>query len=330
MAEPIKNSVDAQTETYGQIACLLAARSIQKMMTRTAKTTPTTQDTESIHSLVRSDNYVPPSVEVTEYFLLRQHPGYIPAKLLMNVCGGEETHLAMDPIPPASCRSSATDGKGKPNEVYLPVCGDCGGALQPGLLGTSIRLQATRRLSRTARRRASRRRAVSLKHQRDNGDNKQRSNMWQYCQQQKQQGSTQFLDCCKNLAIVTCGSCGGTSKLPGIANPKPEKKGSSSYRTMSRSHDKKVTKGVEWTMKGMKTTRGVADRDSSRRAVTEPFAATTTASGVEVGLDEEFISLAAPAAPLLKRKKVPPKLGEAKKKKKKPGELMSFLSSLND
>jgi hypothetical protein len=339
--------IDAQTQAYRQVACLLAAGSIRKLRnTSVATTTRPTKDPENDCTSNNSNDCrsPPAAVEVAHYFLPK-HPGYVPASLLRAV---SETSSESEVLKGEALSIRNASGKGNQQpEVYLPVCNDCGGALQPGWSGTSSRLQkSTPHLNRTARRRASRRKAATLKQQRQEqkttstSKNQQRSNLWQYCQQQ--QSSTPLLlslDCCKNHATITCGSCGGTSTIPGISNPKPIRSKSIISNSTSRTNANQKSHNIQTTRGVIVANANLSFNHKQRNPDTAVIRNNDAMATMMNEGNEEFISLAPassgttapPAVPVAKRRKDPPKLGEPKKKrKKKPGELMSFLSSLND
>ena len=318
------DEVKARTQAYRQVACLLAANSIQG--TRAAASSRSSEDGDAGASdkiSLPDWSNCPPDVEVTEY-LLPKHPGFISASLLQSVSHTdeekEEKQMEEDP-------SSAAPKK----EVYLPICQECGGALQPGYGGTSIRIHSAPKLSRSKRRRASRRKAATLrkskrdrKQQQPGNNSKPRSNLWQYIQDPKRA----IFDCCKNYITLTCGYCGATSRLSGQSNPKPERKPQQVDNKRDGRPVKARTGGVDAKLFGDKR-----QRVSFNNADQSTKAATTSSDANAADNEEEFLSLAPAAAVAAppKRTKEPPKLGQPKKKKKKKtGDLMNFLSSLND
>jgi len=313
------DGVEHSTEAYRQLACLLAARSIaqERQQPSSAEDSVATQHDTSKGG-VGGNGRIPAAVEVAHY-LLPQHPGFVPASSIISLHQSQQQS--------ATATGAATaDSSSQPlaisrRESYIPVCQECGGALEPGgCAGIAVRVHSTSRLSPSARRRASRRKAREMRrcNTRKNASKDDRakrqddSNLWRYIQDPQRRS----FDCLANYLQITCGHCGGICRLAGQPNARPIH----GSRRGKKQSDAKI--------KGPAAANGpIFLGDAQRQETTAGTKNTTTE-------DEDFLALgptAGAVAPKPKRKKEAPKLGQPKKKKKKkPGDLLNFLSSLND
>ena len=292
------------TESYRHLARLLAARTIRQHRCQGADH-PKKSDAKSssaVTSAFRSSaDFLPVPLEVARHLLLR-NPAFVPARILLQASSPWEINGRPPATTAADIKESHTDID---TETYLPICQECGAAVQPAdNSGTTVRLKScstSTPLSRSARRRASRRKATIMKKCNNPAIRQTHSNLSHYIEDPHRR----IFACCLNYSQITCGCCGGVSRLAGQSNPKP-------YC------------GSRKQQNAVKGKRSMRELESSGRQNSKESVTKTEGKG-----EEDFLTLA-PREEKPKRKKEPPKLGQPKRKKKTPGNLLNFLSSLND
>ncbi|GAX22349.1 hypothetical protein FisN_3Hh445 [Fistulifera solaris] len=196
----------------------------------------------------------------------------------------------------------------------IPTCPRCGGPVQPGCEGVSIRLLRQKALSRTQRRRLSRKTALIHKHAKAKHTQKDISELSllgkvmaiEYPHLKKQismpHSISHDLQASRNLVVVKC-QCQWKLTLPGCSRSKNTSKGQT------------VVKG------GIKGRAIVPERSVVCQKSTKEFSQ-----------QNDFISI----GKLPKRKlnnndnDMKETMRAGKKKKPKKSQLMDFLSSLND
>ena len=130
--------LEQRTVEYRQVASCLASAAVQK-----ARKAATQEEGTSLDML--------PSMRASQH-LLCHHPGWIPKRILLQEEDANNTQSPKDAP------------KNKDQDICLPCCVSCGGPLQPGLWGCTVRLvPSKKRPSRTQRRRLSRKTAVKKK-----------------------------------------------------------------------------------------------------------------------------------------------------------------------
>ena len=121
-------------------------------------------------------------------------------------------------------RNSLANASQEPTSLDIPstftYCHACGSLLQPGKNGTTVRLRSVGR-GATRRRRASRRRAAEFRSKKQasvGGGRKWRGEGSSRMNDEKEERN--FLrvtdGCCRNMVVVTCGSCGWKLKHKGL------------------------------------------------------------------------------------------------------------------
>ena len=237
-----------------------------------------------------------PSLTVAQH-LLAHHPGFVPNQLDQQLLRLSEDSSSLDGVFETDCETTAS--------VYFPCCKQCGGSLQAHCNGTSVRVLAAPRMSRSQRRRLTRKHQTKASKSRKNDP--QYARIWDY---------GQSADCEARLKEqclqVTCGSCGSSSYVPTRLDTEErttingDRQGS---KAMTSSSSKKPKLGM-----AKPSIRPVAKKESGNKD------------------DQDFLRL-----PSAKRAAAPPvplqRLDQTRKKKKsKKGDnpLMDFLSSLNN
>ena len=300
-------SLELAVEFYRHLAGLLAARTIRQHRYQIVDHPKIRSDAKrgSVTSAGRSSDadFLLVSLEVARH-LLHRRPPFVPASILVQASAS----WGISTRPPAT--NTATDIEefhtAIDRETYLPICQECGAAIQPAdCSGTIVRLKSCSSvtpLSRSARRRASRRKATRMKKRSEQDNHTISQTSYSNLSHYVQHHHRRIFSCCANYSQITCGCCGEVSRLAGQSNPKPHR--------ASRKNDKISIQDRKSDGNG---------RQRSKACVKE----------VEENGEEDFLSLG-PKEAKPKRKKEMPKLGQPKRKKTQPGNLLNFLSSLND
>jgi hypothetical protein len=265
--------VDPNTRAHSSTAPVLLAHKMQPIMTKD-QMNESVEPFELDHETMQRDvpiatalevqgdpctafSWKLAAVEVAQYFLHSnqtvQHPGFVPANLVPRVVVAP---LPLFSAPPratttasattttaaaaAAAASRASCVANAAAVVLLPICRECGGPLQPGIVEHTtvrlVRLSKSTTSARTARRRASRNRArqerrkcamaftsLPLSSNKIQQQQQERSNLWHYVQEPELSKATCHYGC-KNLLVIACGWCGHESTRPGIAWPKPNRR----------------------------------------------------------------------------------------------------------
>jgi hypothetical protein len=286
---------------YRQIACLLAASATQR------------ERIDSIHPVKDTGVASLPilSQVVAQHLLRNDHPGFVPLLMLQQdgLQGNDEAHTSPDgqnEMNPAEHQDTsrhlvADRSSHLSTDVYLPCCHSCGGALQPGLLRTTVRLVTNKTLTRAQRRRLKRAQALAKQaptRQHQYHTNTRPSVLADFIQRDSSQVPWDV----RNYLSIKCGGCHSLSYAVGV--PRRRKR--------------------------------AAPKDTPKRAfLVSANYDKKSAPKKRQETGDDFIALGSPS--LTSNPIGDPRMGgnrqrldRAGGKKKKPTRLMNFLSSLND
>jgi hypothetical protein len=324
-----------------------------------------------------------PASQLVAQHMLLHHPGYLPVHLLtlkdVRVEVEVEVELELEHreeknrnsnVPKqasyglsASASASAIVDSSTDTHVHVqvPSCTHCGGALQPGYMGTTVRLRSVQKTpSRANRRRASRSKAkqILMSNTRKKNRSAADSNLMQFCRARRQQqhqhyqrhqrhqqcGGDETIDRgvprdCRNYLVIKCGMCQTPCQVPGLPRRNTVGNGTRSIDTPKSTSSPKNTL---FTSKN--TSHGRAKNNKHAEQV-----AAKIDDGDFVALEPAVVPKGtykqtqppAPTPSTQKRQHPPPPakqkrksmtlLDSTKKKKKKTSDqLLSFLSSLNE
>jgi hypothetical protein len=273
-----------------------------------------------------------PASQLVAQHMLLHHPGYLPVSLLREQREEKNSHTSI-PTPHQASSGVSASGSADPSCVHVPSCTHCGGALQPGYMGTTVRLHSVHKApSRTQRRRASRSKAKKMLMLTTRKKNRPaaESNLMEFCRKRQQQPQPQPHPTdskvprdCRNYLVVKCGMCQSPCKVPGL----PRRKAGNGNDLPSTSSPKNTFP---------------TSTSTSRAKTHKP---TDVAASAVQGDDGDFVALE-PVVPQGKQTQahMPPSTQPAKrknmnrtlldsrkpKKKKTSDQLLNFLSSLNN
>jgi hypothetical protein len=360
---------DVLTTEYRQKASLLAAfwssrsqstSSAHRLSSEAIVASTDAPDAQDhAHSPADAEVSASASRLVAQHMLLH-HPGYLPVHLLEDVEQREEKEdsaTTTTGIPKQASGGVLADPSSMGVRVHVPSCAHCGGALQPGYMGTTVRLHSVHKSpSRTQRRRASRSKAKQMLMSNTRKKNRPAadSNLMEFCrarrqqqhQQQRQQqcGDEATIDRvlrdCRNYLVIKCGMCQSPCRIPGLPRQNTAGNGSTIQSasspkntlftsTTAHSH----SRAKQNKLRDVAASAAVQGDDGDFVAL-EPVAPqrkqmqTQTRGQPAPSTQTQTQHHPPPAKP--KRKNMTLLDSSKKKKKKKSDQLLSFLSSLNE
>jgi hypothetical protein len=191
----------------------------------------------------------------------------------------------------ADDEESSSNARSAP--VYLPCCRECGAPLQPGYAGTTVRLESAGNETRAQRRRNSK---LASKPTPSHKQASQPSLLAEFCQRDPSLIPKNV----RNYLSIRCGVCRAQSYAPGLDRRKKHFDANNASKRM------------------------IPTYTSGAKVPTQKSKSLTVKKKAESC--DDFIALGSPK----RSSGLGTTLSRCSNKKKKPNQLMDFLSSLND